>query len=185
MSQPPQWLEPGDNLLVDGKTLLSWVIKKVTGSKYSHIAVVSSKLDPKGNPMAVEAIGRGVTYTLLRKFDWSRVKVRRFRPEHMTSGQLATYLAEVESYVGRYKYDWPLLLKLLVWLALDLRRKRPLPIEHRERICSLVSSIPFSHATATDIIDGLPATNTVPADFERSTKLKTMWTGFGLAQKWA
>lgn len=80
-------LETGDLLLCAGTDIIAAGIKAVTGSPYSHVAIVRRDMD---RVMVMEAVREGVVYrpaSFLAGHNYDHVAVYRVRPDYLCHGR--------------------------------------------------------------------------------------------------
>ena len=164
-------LQRGDILCChDPYSPLADLISLVEGCHWSHVALALSP------DRAIQALGRGVTPTPMRKFTWKsgRVKVVRIKPELIMPGGLEVATAFAEHQKGK-GYDY-LLIPELLWLYVSGQRgTEVLPERRNKYICSELVAQPlwnFAHFRFNDVI---PPENTTPADIAESNKVEVVW----------
>lgn len=79
-------LETGDLLLCAGTDIIAAGIKAVTGSTYSHVAIVRRDME---RVMVLEAVREGVVYrpaSFLAAHNYDHIAVYRVRPDYLCHG---------------------------------------------------------------------------------------------------
>ena len=118
-------LQPGDVLLTEGKTRIAALVRRVTGSTWSHVSLYVGPLDDGPDPRCVvEAdIAAGVRAVPLSEFEGQRV--RALRPARVRDTDRRRIIDWVISRIGA-EYDiahaWS-----LAWRLLGLAWPRRLP----------------------------------------------------------
>jgi len=169
-------LQDGDILLCKSKGFISWLIKRGTNSKYSHVAIVASaKLGliveavPAGGVRAIH-IGNYKTpfdvYRIKDKYDYKLTEVVAY---------LIKMLARKYDFSSVIKLGWKMFLrkvKLLKLLGLKLSRQKKSADELQEDndfFCSELCYRAFFFGGDLDIVPSVgSAETTSPGDIARS-----------------
>ena len=114
-------LQRGDLVLVHTpKSLICWLIRKITGSHWNHVAWAL------GPDLLIESQGgEGVHTSSSSRYDLSNTyltKVVRIKEGLVSQEQLDKALIEAQNCTGK-RYDWWLILQL-AWLYLMNMRKK-------------------------------------------------------------
>jgi hypothetical protein len=134
-------LQPGDVLLVEGRTRVSVAIKYLTQSTWSHAALyvgdVTGLANGEGLPRCfLEAdIGEGVRAVSVTEFEG--LHCRACRPVGLNTAEIDAVIGFVKARLG-YRYD----LKNVVDLARYLLPTPPVPLRWRRRMLTLGSGDP-------------------------------------------
>ena len=178
-------LRPGDVLLTDGKTRIAALVRRITGSTWSHVSMYVGPLDDGPDPRCiVEAdIAEGVRAVPLSEFDGLRV--RALRPADLRDTDRRRVADWVVSRIGD-EYDiahaWTLARRLL-GLAWPGRLPRPpayAPKGATRFICSSLLAHAFvlvgcPIAPAQGVRDtGLDHRYVTPRDFERASAFEVV-----------
>lgn len=164
-------LRPGDVILChDPFSVISFLISRVEGNYYSHVAIVLN------NTHAIEALPQGVALTKLKKFkldDPRYCKVVRIKPEFIRPDQVALAVYHARNMVGR-KYDYLLLFKLLWAWATKTRHNTAYEGSRKRFICSEVVADAYYKAARFVFRPGVPPANTAPSDIDKSPYVETV-----------
>ena len=179
-------LRPGDVLLTDGKTRIAALVRRLTGSTWSHVSMYVGPLDDGPDPRCiVEAdIAAGVRAVPLSEFDGLRV--RALRPAGLRDTDRRRVADWVVSRIGD-EYDivhaWTLARRLL---GLAWPGRLPRPPAHATRgatrfICSSLLAqafvlvgcpiVPAQGLRAAGMADHRYVT---PRDFERASAFEVV-----------
>jgi uncharacterized protein YycO len=165
-------LKVGDILLCRRTgNLISRLISAIEHCPFSHVAWVVDA------DFAVEALGRGVSLTPLKDFDWGKhkhVRVVRIKPGLVTPGQMGGAVWAARSQVGK-RYDWLLILKLAWAWAFKRRHAEPQEGSRRAWICSELIAEPLWANAKFRFRDDVVAENTAPKDIAISKKVDQVW----------
>jgi hypothetical protein len=161
-------IQRGDILLVHSRfSLAGWLIRKITKSYWNHVAWAVSR------DTVIESLSSGVRLSPASKYrcdDPSRVKVLRIYPDHITAEHLDMALTLAATHLGD-RYDYPKILRLLVLMAMGVRRTVELGDWPHRFICSELVAGPLDKVAKFRFVDDVPVENIVPKDIDRSRKL--------------
>ena len=162
-------IKNGDILLYRGSGVISWLIKKVTGSEYSHAGIVvwwNKRL------MVLEAVGKGIVCTpLSRNIGHYKGEVHWYsscRP--LPNGARGRIVQFAQMELGKEYATWKLVLfgwKLL--LGKDLDKKDEFK-RRNKLVCSQYVATAYNYI-GIDLKEGLSDRFTKPSDIAKSKKL--------------
>ena len=135
-------VQPGDVILVEGRTRISSAIKYLTQSTWSHAAMV---LNTSPGEVIEADVKNGVSRASLRKYEAHNIRI--CRPIGLEAGERAKLLAFAEAHIG-VQYD----LKNLVDLARYLLPTPPVPTRFRRRMLTLGSGDPTEKLICSALI---------------------------------
>lgn len=138
-------LEPGDILLVEGKTRVSAAIKFLTHSTWSHSAFYVGPGHPEGELIEAD-LQKGVIRLPLSHYDGFNLRI--CRPVGLRAQDLDEVIAHMTQSLGR-TYD----LKNIVDLARYLLPTPPVPQRFRRRMLALGSGDPTRAICSTLIAE--------------------------------
>jgi len=171
MNTVPAVLRVGDIFCChDPYSLLSDCIGWIEGSHWTHVAWMIDE----GH--AVQALGRGVTITPLRKFVWKpgRAMAVRIKPDLIDPTGLGNALSFARAQKGR-PYDYVLLCELLWAYATHSRGWYPEQGLRKSYICSELIAQPLWQFAKFTFNDNVPWDNTTPSDIAISRKVEIVW----------
>lgn len=99
----------GDIILVSGKSFISKMIQKVTGSKWTHVAIYIGK----GNILEADWYKRASIVPNMYTEGWDHIVLRTKTPLTKTHQRRLLYAAQRYNHT-RNKYDWGMILALLI-----------------------------------------------------------------------
>ncbi|MDA0977902.1 MAG: YiiX/YebB-like N1pC/P60 family cysteine hydrolase [Proteobacteria bacterium] len=135
-------VQPGDVLLVEGRTRISAAIKYLTQSTWSHAALV---LDTAPGRLIEANVESGIVTVGLGKYQHHNVRI--CRPIGLSVGERRRLLTFAESHVG-ISYD----VKNLLDLARYLMPTPPVPVQFRRQMLTLGSGEPTEKLICSALI---------------------------------
>lgn len=170
-------IKNGDVLLYQGSGLISWLIKKVTGSKYSHAGIVvwwHNRL------MVLEAVGKGIICTpLSRNIGHYQGEVHLYTAREMYQkgdpwterGKRQSIVEFAQMELGKEYATWKLVLYgwKLLW-GRDLDKKDKFRTSNK-LVCSQYVAAAYN-IVGVDLKEGLADRFTKPSDIAKSKKLE-------------
>jgi cell wall-associated NlpC family hydrolase len=181
-------LDPGDVLLTDGNTRCAALVKRLTGSTWSHVSIYVGPLEQAPDPLCiVEAdIAAGVRPIRLSELNARRVRV--LRPTALNDDERHHLAAWVVSRIGS-DYDlahaWSLARRAVGRRLPALLRSLPTSMAKSATrfICSTLVARAFLLVGYPIIGVDVPSSsnrtfdqvNVMPADFERASLFTVVW----------
>ena len=162
-------IRDGDVLLYEGCTLISWFIKRVTQSRYSHTGIAvwwNERL------MVMEAVGRGVIITPLSlnishyqgHVHW--FSSRRKIPAADRKRMIIFAQEELGKKYARFRAFWVGVKLLLRW-----KREERDELRHEQKLFCSSYVAQIYNAIDIDLVPGISDLHTTPEDIARSPEL--------------
>ena len=166
----------GDVLLYRGKGLVSRMVKRVTGSPYSHAAWVLSEHAVLESEWTLFGERGGVHVNELHKYDLRRCDF--FRLQGVSREELEIVLQEALQHLND-RYDWSLFFALFKewvkenacfwrWFQNPNKRKLRLRNQRHGWICSELIATPLYRKLEWTFSDRTPYEATTPGDIAES-----------------